>query len=472
LNTEITDLHSFLEAYRDEHIHVRKPVQLDHIGALVAQAGDTIVFENIVGYPKFRLVDLMFANRKAQARVLGCRPGDVVKRLAQVVREGPKPLKVVDGGPCQELVFTGEDVDLTQLPVPRHTETDIWPYTTSFAIQRDPETGGYNQMFPRSGVMSRNEMVTSFVTRHANQILAKHRAAQTRMPQAIVIGTHPAWELAGCYSYLHEGWWEMELFESISGRVGEVTRCKTVDLVVPADASIVIEGWVHPTRTAQDGPNPGPTMLFTPYAQQQPVFEVTAITMRKDPIYRHHQTTPFTDHQEMPRLFHEAILYDRLRSTGVKVHDVYFSQGGAALCVIIQMEPASDGEVTDALLAVLGSPWPNTKMAIAVDPDINIYDYRDVLYALSTRVDPSRDVMIINNTRGLSFDPSAKPVAGAFPHTEQTRTPAVVGRWGIDATKPVPYRAAERKPYERAWPIGWDEVRLEDFLTPHDGHQG
>jgi hypothetical protein len=62
-----------------------------------------------------------------------------------------------------------------------------------------------------------------------------------------------------------------------------------------------------PTRTAQDGPSPGPTMLFTPYASQQPVFEVTAITMRDEPIYRHHQMTPFTDHQEMPRLFHEAI---------------------------------------------------------------------------------------------------------------------------------------------------------------------
>jgi len=77
-----------------------------------------------------------------------------------------------------------------------------------------------------------------------------------------------------------------------------------VDLMVPADASIVIEGYVSTTRTAQDGPSPGPTMLFTPYASQQPVFEVTAIMTRRQPIYRHHRMTPFTDHQEMPRLFH------------------------------------------------------------------------------------------------------------------------------------------------------------------------
>ena len=315
------DLHSFLEAHRSEHIHIKKPVKLEHVGALVAQANDTIVFDNIIEYPKFRLVDLLFANRKAQARVLGCEPKEVVKRLAQVIREGPKPLKTVDGGPCQERIFTGDDVDLGMLPIVRHTDKDPYPYSTGFVVHRDPETGKFNQMFPRCGVLSRNEMVTSYVTPTANQILAKHRTAGTRMPQALVIGTHPGWELAGCYSHTHDDWWEFELFETITGQVGEVTRCKTIDLIVPADASIVIEGYVNPARTAQDGPNPGPTMLFTPYIQQQPVFEITAITMRKDPIYRHHQTTPFTDHQEMPRIFHEAILYERLRALGIKVYD-------------------------------------------------------------------------------------------------------------------------------------------------------
>jgi len=102
LREEIADLHSFLEAYQDEHIHIKKAVQLDNIGALVGHATDTIVFDNIEGYPGFRLVDQLFSNRKAQARVLWCEPKDVVKRLAPVVREGPKPLKVVDGGRCQE----------------------------------------------------------------------------------------------------------------------------------------------------------------------------------------------------------------------------------------------------------------------------------------------------------------------------------------------------------------------------------
>jgi 2,5-furandicarboxylate decarboxylase 1 len=459
------DLQGFLDAHRTEHLHVRKPVRLEDVGALTAQAAETIVFENLVEHPRFRLVDNLFVQRRAQARILGCEPAQVVPRLAAVLKRGPKPLVVADGGPCQERVVVGDDVDLSVLPIVRHTALDPYPYTTSFAIHHDPETGLYNAMYPRCGVLGRREMVTSFVTATANRILGHHRAAGTRMPQAVAIGVHPAWELAACYSHPHDGWWELELFEAITGTPGVVTRCKTVDLLVPADASIVIEGHVSPTRTAQDGPSPGPTMLFTPYAAQQPVFEVSAITLRSDPVYRNHQMTPFTDHQEMPRIFHEAILYERLRAMGIKVHDVHFPQGGGSLSVILQVEPHIDGQVTDALLAVLGSPWPNTKMAIAVDPDINIYDYRDVHYALATRVDPSRHVITIGNARGFIFDPSAQPVEGAFPHTAETRYPSVVGKWGIDATKPVPYRAAERKNYERAWPLGWGQVKLADYLS-------
>jgi hypothetical protein len=79
-------------------------------------------------------------------------------------------------------------------------------------------------------------------------------------------------------------------------------------------------------------------------------------------------------------------------------------------------------------------------------------------------VDPSRDVTVIGNARGFMFDPSAHPVVEASPDAVHTRMPSVVGKWAIDATKPVPYRAAERKNYERAWPIGWGSVKIEDYL--------
>lgn len=459
----MVDMASFIEEHQSSFVEISKPVELDDVGALTAQCEESILFNDIKGFQGWRLVDQLFVNRAAQARVLGCEPGGVVPRLAEVLKTGPSPLAMVENPACQEEVFEGSQVDLGLLPIVTHTDLDPYPYTTSFAIHVDPVSGAFNQMFPRTGVLSRNEMVTSFVTPTANRFLANHAESGEKMPQAIVIGGHPAWELAGCYSHPHDDWWEAELFEAISGHKGELADCRTVPLKVPADASVVIEGWVNPERTAADGPSPGPTMLFLPYAAQQPVFEVTAITMRSNPIYRNHQMTPFTDHQEMPRLFHEAIIYDRLRALGVGIRDVYFSPGGGALSVFIQVEPTMDGQVTDALLSVLGSTWMNTKMVVAVDPDIDIYDYRDVHYAMATRVDPSKDVVTVGNARGLPFDPSAEPVLGAFPHTGESRFPSTVGKWGIDATKPVPYHVERRRLYDRAWPKNWGKVSLEDY---------
>lgn len=460
----MVDMASFLEEHEEAFVHVTKPVALDDVGALTAESEEPIVFNDIVDFPGWRLVDQLFVNRQAQARVLNCDPTKVVQSLADVLKAGPSPLAMVDAPPCQEEVFEGSQVDLGMLPIVTHTDIDPYPYTTSFAIHRDPDSGAFNQMFPRTGVLSRNEMVTSFVTPTCNRFLSGYAAKGEKMPQAIAIGGHPAWELAGCYSHPHDDWWEAELFEAISGHTGEVAECRTVPLVVPADASVVIEGWVNPERSAPDGPSPGPTMLFIPYAAQQPIFEVTAITMRSNPIYRNHQMTPFTDHQELPRLFHEAIIYERLRAMGVGVRDVHFPQGGGALSVIIQVEPSLDGQVTDALLSVLGSTWMNTKMVVAVDPDIDIYDYREVYFAMAVRVDPSKDIVTIANARGLPFDPTAEPVTGAFPTTEESRFPSTVGKWGIDATKPVPYHAKRRSEYDRAWPKNWGKVSLGDYI--------
>jgi UbiD family decarboxylase len=241
-----------------------------------------------------------------------------------------------------------------------------------------------------------------------------------------------------------------------------MVTCDTNGLPVPADASIVIEGWVDPQRTAQDGPSPGPTMLFTPFANQQPVFEVTAITMRRDAIYRNHQMTPFTDHQELPRLWQESIVHERIAAMGIAVHDVVYLKAGGALLLVLQIDPAVDGQAADALLTAMGS-FPNNKLVVAVDPDIDAHDERDVLYAMATRVDPARDVITVDGTRGWMFDPRARPVADAGEGAARQRHPSVGSRWGINATKPARY-LPHRRDYERAWPIDWARTRLEDYL--------
>jgi 2,5-furandicarboxylate decarboxylase 1 len=166
----------------------------------------------------------------------------------------------------------------------------------------------------------------------------------------------------------------------------------------------------------------------------------------------------------MPRLFHEAIIFEKLQAMNVPVFDVHFPPGGGALMVLLQIDPVWEGQVTDALLCALGSSWLNMKMAIAVDPDINIHDPRDVEYALATRVDPARDVIIIDRGRGFPFDPSAHTIPEFSANAAAARFPCTVGKWGIDATKPPAYRATERRNYERAWPLDHGKVQLSDYL--------
>jgi UbiD family decarboxylase len=196
-------------------------------------------------------------------------------------------------------------------------------------------------------------------------------------------------------------------------------------------------------------------MYHLPHRDFVPEVEITALTMRADrPIYRNHQTCPDTDHQPLPRLCHEAMLYNRLTEMGLAVKDVRFPTWGAALSCILQFDYPREGFVNDALMLAMGAPWLNTKMVVAISPDTDIDDARDVYLAIATRVDPARDIVIVPHTRGSLFDPSGTPIEGQEPHR-------LVGKIGIDATAKARHNI---KDFERAWPVNWGKVRLEDYL--------
>ena len=449
-----SDLRSYLEKVGNNITHVTRSVPMDYVGVLTGQANGPILFENIKEYPNWRLIDMMFLNRRWQAEAINAEPKDFLKVLAGKLAQGPRDWKVVDDGPVKEVKLIGDDADLLKLPVPIHSSVDPGAYITGFNIMKDPETGIYNSMNPRTLVKGPRHAVSSFITRHANAILRKYAKRKERAPQAIVIGHHPAFELAATYSGLHETFSEMHLVGTLLDETIEMVPCETIDLLVPARAEIVIEGWVYPDELEDDGPSPGPMLYCHPWVQPQPRFEVTAITMRRDAIFRNVMVTPFTDHQELPRLFHEAILYRRLLDMGANVHDVVFPAfGGAASCVV-QMTPKYEGEVNDVILAVMGAPWLNNKMVVVVDEDVDPYDAREVYWAIATRVDPSRQMFVVPNARGNPMDPSTTRVTGGRRMT---------GKWGIDTTKPLPARNLERE-FFKAMPKHWGEVSLGDYL--------
>ena len=451
------DLRGWLATNRDIVTVVKKPVGIGDVPALIAQSHKPILFENIKEYPGFRLCDMLVRHRWSQCRALGVAEKEYLPTLAQRLRKPPRGLVDVKTGPVKEVVKTGRDVDWTKLPIPIHTERETDRYITAMNIIRDPETGYYNSCHAGTTPTGPDRGLVSFVTSHSHQIMRKYLAmGKKEMPIAFVFGVPPAYEIMANFSGLHlDLWGEMDMVGTVMDMDIEMVPCETIDLTVPAHAEIVAEGILDLSALHDFGFSVAPSMYYMPEKQKLPEVRVTAITMRADrPIYRNHQVVPDTDHQVLPRLCHEAVLYNRVSEIGLKVHDVRFPTWGAALSVIIQVEYPRPGLVNDALMTCMGAPWLNTKMCVAVSPDTDLDDPGEVYHAIATRVDPARDIIIVPHTRGSIFDPAAEPLAGHDPHR-------LVGKIGIDATAKAHRGGAV---FDRAWPKGWGKVKLSDYL--------
>jgi 2,5-furandicarboxylate decarboxylase 1 len=299
--------------------------------------------------------------------------------------------------------------------------------------------------------------LVSFVTPHSHVIMRKCRElGMDHMPIAFVFGVPPAYEIMANFSGLHmDMWGEMEMVGTIMDRDIDMVPCETIELNVPAEAEIVVEGRINLKDKFRVGEVTSPSMYNLPHYENVPEVKITAITMREDrPIYRNHQTCPDTDHQVLPRLCHEAVLFNRLSEIGLDVKDVCFPTWGAALSCILQFDYPREGFVNDALMLAMGAPWLNTKLVVAVSPDTDVEDAREVYHAIATRCDPARDIIMAPGTRGSPYDPSARPLDGQYPWR-------IVGKMGIDATIKARH---DRADFERAWPRNWGKVKLSDYL--------
>lgn len=450
-------LRGYLETHAGGVVAIDKQVKIDDVGALSAQSEDPILFNNIKEYPDYRLVDMLFKNRRNHARVLGVPPENYLKTLAYRLRQPPRGFKFVDAGPVQEVVLTGEAADLTKLPVPLHKEGDELPVVTAMCIAKDPETGFYNTCNAATAVAGPRRGLMSFVTSHTRMIMRKYLdMGHKTMPVAQVIGLHPAYEIAANFSGLHmDSWGELEMVGTIMDQDVEMVKCKTLDMYVPAHAEIVIEGNVNIEALFETGTVTAPSLYRMPREDKGTEMIVSAITMRADrPIYRNHQTCPTTDHQALPRMCHEAILYNRLSEMGLDVKEVRFPLWGAALSCVIQFNYPWEGFVNDALMMCMGAPWINTKLVVAISPDTDIESAEEIYTAIASRCDPSRDLVLVNRTRGSLYDPSAEPLPDAFPFR-------LVGKMGIDATIKTRH---DKRDFEWALPVNWGKVWLKDYV--------
>lgn len=459
------DLRTYLADVGSDLIQIDDEIDpITQAGALVSASPRPILFTRLKGFPGWRFCDILIKDRKRQALALGTTPQRVVRDLSEwMVTRVPGKSKFVTEAPCQEVTFIGEQADLTKIPIPIHSPADAGRYLGSgITITKDPDTGVRNEAFIRALIKEPRKMTFWMAARHNWAHLTKYHERGQPMPMAFAIGVHPAYDILTNYSGHHDGYDELMMGAGILQETLELAKCKTIDLEVPAHAEVVIEGIVPPGRRESEGPFGEFTGYSAGAEGPAPVFEVTAITHRKDPIFRHIQSGIPTDHQPLVNLPMEASLFRRLGEVQghTEIHDVYIAPWAAhGYMVFVQMSPRWDGQARDVLLGALTSPYLHPKIVVGVDEDVNVHDPADVFWAITTRVNPAKDVIVIPHERIHPLDISVPKVDDAG-----STVMRIGGKMAIDATKPPTFRKKERDAFYRVEPSGLHDEAIQPLL--------
>jgi 2,5-furandicarboxylate decarboxylase 1 len=398
-----------------------------------------LVFEKPKGYDIPVAVNL-FASRQMYMAALGVDTIEDVYAKWYQAQSKPLPPVVVKSGPCKENILTGDQVDLTRFPIPTWTPgLDPAPYISAGCVViKDPETGIRNVGTYRMMLKGKNKLgILILPSKDAGIIYSKYEAMNKPMEVAIVLGPPPTvcMTSVGRVPY---GLDELAVSGALAGKALDVVRCETVDLEVPADAEIVIEGVVPPKEREHEGPF-GEFAGFMGPAGERPFVRVTAVTHRNQPIYQAFlEQKPPSEGAVLKDVVQEGILLNALKNLGIPgVKKIYVTEAGAQYNVIVAIRKMHPGHVKRVMQGCWAAYAVGCKLVIVVEEDCDVYDPRDVDWHLATRVQPARDVVIMDNCTGHSLDPSM-PV-------EQR---AWGSKMGIDATKKIPYPSVSLPPQE------------------------
>jgi UbiD family decarboxylase len=397
--------------------HVTSPTDpvFEVANQIAADDGQPVLFEQLLDYPVWRMVSGYVARRAHFARAIGCEVAELMERMNEALAQPSSP-PVVETAPCQEV--TMPEVDLRRVPIPRYHPLDGGPYVTAgVAVVRDPDLG-QNLSYHR--LLQRDE--THFVARIVEK-RGTHTAWQKQpegLPLAVCIGLPPHVLLAAAMSPA-KGVDEAAVAHALAPT--PLVRAKTVPLDIPAQAELVLEG-VLTHELDQEGPFPDLTGTMDS-VRQQPVFRVTAITHRRDPIF--HALLPAgLEHKNLMGMPREPTILAEVnnvaRCTGVSI-----TPGGCSwLHAVVQIEKQGPEDARRAIEAAFRG-HSSLKHVVVVDTDVDIYDPHDVEWAIATRFQASTDLVIFRDQPSSSLDPSARQVPGKKAQSDKL---------GIDATIP------------------------------------
>ncbi len=409
--------------------------------------GQAVLFENVRGFRTPVLVGTE-GTKDRVARNLGVKPHEVIAHFAKAIGD-PVPWTRVDDGPVRQKILRAPFDIGTVLPVPHHYEKEPAPFITGgMLVARDPDSGVLNVSYQRTQLKGGPRTGAYIQPRHLLQIHAKNAAKGRPTEVAVVMGMDTAVRLCA-------GTWganipleldEFAIAGGLRGRPLEMVRCDTLDLEVPADAEIVMEGHILPDVLEPEGPMAEFTGVYGA-TDPKHVFEARAIMMREDAIY--HDLLPFgSEHLLMLGLPYEGVLYRYVKAMIPGLHDVHITPGGCGkFLAVLAMDKRDDGDAKNAILGAFGA-IRDIKIVIAVDTDLDISSPNAVQFALATRVQGDRDIFMIPNAKGNELDP-IQDVYG------------YITKIGIDATKPL--ARAER--FELAKVPGYDTIDLKDYLA-------
>jgi len=331
----------------------------------------------------------------------------------QVLNMSPKLLK---NGPCQEVIIESDDVDLSSLPIQTCWPGDVAPLITwGLVITRGPEKERQNLGIYRQQVIARNKVIMRWLSHRGGAL--DYRDWQNQHPDkpfplAVALGADPATTL-GAVTPVPDTLSEYGFAGLLRGRKTEVVKSSVGELIVPARAEMVLEGFIHPGEEAEEGPYGDHTGYYNE-TETFPVFTIERITHRKNPIYHSTYTGRPPDEPAILGVALNEVFIPILQKQYPEIVDFYLPPEGCSYRVaIVSMKKQYPGHAKRIMMGVWSflRQFMYTKFVIVVDDDVNTRDWKDVIWAISTRVDPVRDFTLVENTP-IDYLDFASPVSG------------------------------------------------------------
>ena len=379
---------------------------------------------------KVPMLGEFLAALRAPAPVDGMR--DALSRWPMLKAALATRPKITNRAPVQEVRLEGKDVDLTALPVQTCWPGDAgplitWPVVLSRPFDSKPDDlARYNTGVYRAQVIGRNRLIMRWLAHRGGA--AHHRGwmkAGQKMPVAIALGADPATLLSAALP-LPENLSELGFSGVLRGVRTQLVAAKTVPLLVPAEAEIILEGWVSPTETAPEGPFGDHTGYYNS-VEPFPLMEVTAITHRRDPLYLSTYTGRPPDGPSIIGQVFNDLTLPVIRQAIPEMRDLWLPPAACSYrMAVISIDKRYPGQAKRVMMSLWGmlTQFSYTKLIVVVDDDIDPRNWDDIAWALATRMDPARDVTILDRTP-MDYLDFASPLEG------------LAGKMGIDATTKI-----------------------------------